>query len=164
MNGPAGANGGVEIDEADARGQRETGDQPRQRDCLPGHRVEHDLVHRREDPGKQVPDGHGLPGTDDRVGQHHHPPGGEADAARENALGIGDLGAGIGYRAHQPAVGLRNRQQQQRAAEKPEHGAARAAPAQPVIHDDEPADADHAAKPECEVLESAEGAAQASRR
>ena len=162
LKAAAGADATV-IDEADPGGQSKTGHEARNGDHFAGHCVERQLVHRGEDPRQQIADRHSFPRAHDRVREHHQPSRRKAHRPRKHALRVGDFSSGIRDRANQAPIGEGDGNEQQRDAEEAEHRPRRTTTRQPVVHDDEPADADHAAKAECEVLERAEGAAETSR-
>ena len=83
-------------------------------------------------------------------------PAREADQRRKDPFGVRDLGARVADALDEPAVGVGDRKQQQAADEEAEHRAARSAARQPVVHQDDPADADHRAESEGEVLDRAQ--------
>ncbi len=148
------------IDDRDQQRQSEPDPQPRRIDGGAGNRVELVRIQAREHAREQVPGGHRFPRADDRVGQHHRPAGGKAEERRHHLFGVRDLRAGVLNLLDQAAVGVGDGKQQQAAYQETEHAAARAAARQPVIHQDEPANADHRAEAEREVLDGAETAAQ----
>jgi len=99
---------------------------------------------------------HGFPGADDEVGQHHHPSGGEADPLRKDFGGVGDFGGRVGHAADQAPVHIANGEEQRAADGKSENRAENAAAQQPVVHHHQPADADHGAPSQGEVVDDAE--------
>ena len=136
--------------------------EPRRVDRRAGHRVQLIAVERRKDARQQVAGGDRLPRAHDRVRQDHRPAGEETGERREHAFGVRDFGAGVADALHHPAVGVGDRKEQQAADEKAEHAAAGPAARQPVVHEDDPADADHRAEAEREVLDRAQAAAKLS--
>src|SRR5438045_2883566 len=68
--------------------------------------------------------------------------------------------AGILDPLHEPAVGVRDRKEQQSAEQVAEDSTEGAAAREPVVHQDEPADADHRAEAEREVLDGGQAAVQ----
>src|SRR4029077_20735486 len=79
---------------------------------------------------------------------------------RKDPFGISDLRSRVGDLAHEPAVGARDRKEQEAAREKTEHRPARAAAGEPVVDQDDPTDADHRAEPERKVFDGRQRAAQ----
>ena len=148
------------VDAGHQRREREADREARCVDRAAADRVELVAVERREDPREQIAGGDRFPRTHNRVGQHHRPAGGEADRRRHHAFGIRDLRAGILDPLDQPAVGVRDRKEQQAAEQKTKDAAGGTAARQPVVHQHEPADADHRAEPEREVFDGAEAAVQ----
>ena len=121
-----------------------------------GNAVEFHRIKARDDVAGDAANGDGLPGADDEVGEGHHPAGGQTDGARENGGGVGDFSGGVGHGDHQFAVNPSDRKQERATDHETEKSAERAAAQKPVIHDDEPADADHGSPAESEVVGGAE--------
>jgi len=65
---------------------------------------------------------------------------------------------------HEPAVRPRDREEENAPDQETERRPARTSALQPVVHEDEPADADHRAEAEREVLDGAQPAAQFDHR
>ena len=101
-----------------------------------------------------------APWADNEIGERHHPSGGEADGSGENGRRVGDLARGIGHRDYKLSVDPADRKQQRAADYESEDCAERTAAEQPVVHDDEPADANHGAPSECEIVCGAEFAGE----
>ena len=129
-------------------------------DWASGDAVDLDGIERRDDVAGDAAYGHGLPGADDEVGEHHHPAGGEADGAGESGRGVGDLARGVGHGGHQPAINPADGEQQRAADGEAEKGAQGAAAEEPVVHHYEPADTDHGAPGQREVVGEAEFAGE----
>ena len=125
-----------------------------------GDAVEFDRVDAREDVSGDAADGDGLPRTDDEVGESHHPAGGEAGGAGKDGGGVGDLAGGVRHGNDEPAVDPSDGKQESATDGESEEGAQRAAAQQPVVHDDEPADADHGAPSQSEVVGGAQFAGE----
>ena len=66
--------------------------------------------------------------------------------------GVSDLARGVGHGDHQLAVDPSDGKQQRAADDEAEQRAERAAAQQPVVHDDQPADADHGSPAQGEVV------------
>jgi len=126
-------------------GEAEADDEVRKINRASGDAVDLDRIERGDDVAGDAADGNGFPGADDEIGEHHHPSGGEADGAGECGGGVGDFAGGVRHRGHQPAVDPADGEQQCATDGEAEKCAQRAAAQQPVVHDDEPADADHGA-------------------
>ena len=56
---------------------------------------------------------------------------------------------------HPLAVDVAHRQKQDSANRESQHGAKRAAASQPIVHQDDPARADHGAEAQCEIIREA---------
>src|SRR5579863_4665514 len=125
-------------------------------DWLSRDAVDLDGIERGENIARDAPYGYGLPGADDEVGEHHHPSGGEADGAGECGGGVCDFASGVGHGGYQPAVDPADGEQQCAADGEAEKCAESAAAQEPVVHDDEPTDADHGAPGQGEVVGEAE--------
>jgi hypothetical protein len=125
-----------------------------------GDAIEFERIERWKDVAGDAADGHGLPRADNEVGEHHHPSGGEADGARKSCGGVGDLARGVGHCGDQPAVNPTDGEQQRPADGEAEKGTESAATQEPIIHDDEPADADHGAPAQREVVSEPEFAGE----
>src|SRR5215471_14538581 len=125
-----------------------------------GDAVEFDGVEARENVGGNTADGDGFPRADDEIGESHHPTGGEADGARKHRGGVSDFAGGIGHGNDEFAVGPADGQQERTSDDETEDGAKSAAAEKPVVHDDEPADADHAAPSQGEVVDEAQFASE----
>jgi len=152
------------VDAGDQRGEAEADREPRRINRAPADDVQLIAVERREHAREKISGRDRLPRTHDRVRQHHRPAGREADGRRHHAFGVGDLGARIPDPLHEAAVGVRDRKEQQAAEQEAEDAAGRTAARQPVVHQDEPADADHRPETEREVLDGAETAAKLGHR
>ena len=124
----------------------------RQKHRLAGDSIELDRVQSREQIARDSSDGHRLPRTDDVVGEQHHPTGGEADGPGKDRRGVGNLAGGVGHGADEMPIDDPDGQQHEAADGKRQHGAHGAAAQQPVVHDDQPADADHGAEAEREEV------------
>src|SRR5580700_7495010 len=114
--------------------------------------IEFEGVERRDDVGGDAAHGHSLPRADDEIGERHHPSGGKADAPGKCSGGVSDFAAGIWHGCYEPAIDPADGQEQRTANRKPEQSAEGATAEQPVIHDHEPADPDHGAPREREVI------------
>ncbi len=134
----------------------ESDDEMRQIHGTAGDAVEFDRIEAGNDVAGDAADGDGFPGADDEVGEHHHPSGGEADGTREDSGGVGDFSRGVGHGDHQLAVDPSDGKQERATDHEAEQGAESAAAEQPVVHDDQPADADHGSPAESEVVGGAE--------
>jgi hypothetical protein len=71
---------------------------------------------------------------------------------RKDLGGIRDLARSIGHGGYEFAVDVANRQQERTANGESENAAEGAATREPVVHDHQPADADHRAPTEREVV------------
>lgn len=152
------------VDDGDEDGERQADRESRRVNRAAADRVHLVAVERGEDARQQVAGRDGFPRTDDGVREDHRPSRRVAGEWWKDAFGVCDFGAGVANPLHQPAIGVRNREQQQTADEKAEDAAGGAAARQPVVHQDEPADADHRAEAEREVLDGAQPAAQFDHR
>ena len=146
------------------RRQREPQCQARGEDGPSGDFIQRSRVESGDHAGEQVTDRGRLPRADDRVGEHHGPRRGEGDGRGKDALGVCDLAAGIRKARDESAVRPRDRQKKHSPEEKAERGAAGSAPFEPVVHEDDPADADHGPEAEGEVLDERQGPVETGRR
>src|SRR5580700_216062 len=112
--------GGAEADAAVVQGgeqrrEAETDDQVREVNRASGDAVDLDRIERRNNVTSDAADGHGFPGADNEVGEHHHPSGGEADRAGKSCRGISNFSGGIGHGGDQPAINPADGEQQRAA-------------------------------------------------
>ena len=101
-----------------------------------------------------------MPRTDDEVGKGHHPSRGEADGAGKNRRGVGDFASSVGHRHHQLAVDPTDGKQQRAPYGEAKYCSQRTAAQEPVVHDDEPADAHHGPPAQGEVVGDAQFAGE----
>src|SRR5215469_6702961 len=118
--------------------------------------IQLDAMQSREEIPGDASNGDRFPGTDDVIRQQHHPSGGIADGAREDRSGICDLSCSLWHRPHKMTVYNADWQQHCAADDKTENGAERTTAPQPVVHHDQPADADHGAETERKEISQAE--------
>ena len=91
-----------------------------------------------------------------KYAKHHHPARSKADRLGKDFGGVCDLARRIGHGHHQLAVNIADGKQQRAANGEAQNAAQRAAAQQPIVHDDQPAHADHGAPAEGEVIDHAE--------
>ena len=132
------------VERGEQRGESYADDEVREIDGVSGDAVEFDGIEWRKNVGGDATDGNGFPGADDEVGEGHDPSGGEADAAGEGGGGVGDFAGGVGHGGDQLAVDPSDGEQGCAADDEAEKCAESAAAEEPVVHDDKPADTDHA--------------------
>ncbi|MGA3190795.1 MAG: hypothetical protein ABSF22_27150 [Bryobacteraceae bacterium] len=121
-------------------------------DWASGDSIDLKPIERREDVTGDAAHGDGFPRTDDEVGEHHHPPGGEADGAGKSRGGVRDLPRSIGHGGHQPAIDPADREKECATDGEAQQSAQCAAAQQPIVHHDQPADADHCPPAQGEVV------------
>jgi len=78
--------------------------------------------------------------------------------------GVGGFAGSVGETLDPFAVNVADGKKNQAAESKSESGAKRATAGEPVVHEDEPADADHGAEAKSEVVVEAEFAGERSHR
>src|SRR5580658_3625377 len=140
------------VQHGEQRREAETDEQVWEINGAPGDAVDFDGIERRNNVAGDAADGYGLPRADNKVGEHHHPSCGEADRTRESGCGVGNLACGIGHGGHEPAIDPADWEQERTADGEAQYCAKRAAAQKPVVHDHQPADTDHGAPGECEVV------------
>ena len=148
------------VDGGKEEGERDAEEEAREKDGLTGDMVKHETVERRENIGGDFADGDGFPGANDEVGEEHHPASEVADEGRENLGGVGGFAGGVGKALDPLAVDVADGKKNDAADGKTECGANGTAAAEPIIHEDEPAGADHGAESESEVVVEAEFAGE----
>jgi len=86
------------------RGETETDDEVREINRAGGDAVDLEGIERRKNVTGDAADSDGLPGTDDEVGEHHHPSGGKADGAGKSCSRIGDFAGSVWHGGDEPAI------------------------------------------------------------
>ena len=95
---------------------------------------------------------HGFPRANDEIREHHHPPGREAYVLGEHFCRVRDLGGSVGNGHDELRVDVADGQKQGAANREPQNGSHRTATAEPVVHDDQPTDANHGSPAKAEVV------------
>jgi len=136
------------VDSGEEQSKRNTQNQTRQEDRLATYAIQLVGIERGKNVGGDFSEGHGFPWADYEVGEEHHPPGEIADDGRKNLRGVGGFAGGVGKALYPLAVNVADRKKNDSADGETESGTGRTAAAEPVVHKDEPAGADHGAEGE----------------
>jgi len=148
------------VDGGEKQSERDTEDETREENGLAVYAIELERIERGENVGGNFTEGDGFPGTDDEVSEKHHPAGEVADDRRKNLSGVGGFAGGVGKALDPLAVHIADGEQNNSADGKTERSARGTATAEPVVHKDEPAGADHGAESEGEVIVEAKFASE----
>lgn len=148
------------VDGGEEEGERDAEEETREKNRLASDAVEHETIERRKNVGGDFADGDGFPGTDDEVGEEHHPASEIADEGRENLGGVGGFTRSVWEPLDPLAIDVADGKQNDAANGKSESSAERAAAAEPVVHEDEPAGANHGAESESEIIVEAKFACE----
>ena len=97
-----------------------------------------------------------VPRANDEIGESHHPAGGEADGLWKYSGRVSDFSRGIGHGDDELPVNPSDGKQERAADHESEYGTQGAAAQQPVVHHHQPANTDHGAPSEGEVVGGAQ--------
>lgn len=132
-----------DVEGGDGHDQDQTKHQFGQVDGVFADPVKWKRLQRGEDLGRQLPDGNRLVRADDQIAQRHHPADDETHAGGKQRFGVGHLTVGAGDAGREMAVNDANGDNENAPQDEPECRPGRAAPAEPVVHHHDPANADH---------------------
>jgi len=148
----------VEESEEQSDGQAEN--EARKKNRLPGYAIEFEGIELRKNVGGKLSNDDGFPWTDDEVGEKHDPAGEIADERRKDLRGVGCLTGRVGEATNPLAVDVADGKKKDATEAEAKHDAERAAAGEPVVHEDDPASADHSAKAESEIVGEGEFAGE----
>ena len=106
--------------------------------------------------GGKFSNDHGLPRTNDEVGEKHDPSSEITDERREDLRGVGGFAGGVGEAANPLAVDVADGKKKDAAEAETKHGAKWPATGEPVVHENDPASTDHGAEAEGKIIGEAE--------
>jgi hypothetical protein len=136
------------VDGGEEQGKSDAENQTRKEDGLASDAIQRERIERGENVGSDFSEGDGFPWADDEVGEKHHPAGEIADDGRENLGGVGGFASGVGKALDPLAVDVADRKKNDAADGETESCTGRTAAAEPVVHEEEPACANHGAEGE----------------
>ena len=140
------------VEHAEKNGQRGAKQKAREKHGLAGHSIKLDAIQPRNNVGCDLADGHGFPRADDEIRQQHGPAGEIAHAGRKDLSCVGGFAGGVREPPHPLAIDVADGKKEQSTQRKPQSGAEWAAASEPVVHQHEPAGADHGAEGQREVV------------
>lgn len=144
------------VEEGDDQRERDAQREAHEKDGLTGDAVEFERIQAREKIGCEFADGNSFPRADDEVGEQHDPAGEKADKRRKNLGGVGGFAGSVGETLDPFAIDVTNRKKNQATEGKGKNCAEWTAPAEPVVHKDEPTNANDGAETESEIVVKAE--------
>ena len=148
------------VDSGEKQSERDAENEAREKNGLASDAIELEGIERGKNVGGDFSEGDGFPRADDEVGEKHHPAGEVADDGRKNLRGVGGFAGGVGKTLDPLAVDVADGKKNDSADGETESGAERTAAAEPVVHEDEPAGADHGAEGEREIIVEAKFASE----
>lgn len=148
------------VDGTEKQSERDAQNEPREKNGLAGDAVKLEGIERRKNVGGNFPESDGFPGADDEVGEKHHPAGEIADDGRKNLGGVGGFAGGVRKALDPLAVYIADGEQNHAADGETERSSRRTATAKPVVHENEPACANHGAESESEIIVEAKFASE----
>lgn len=148
------------IDGTEKQSERDAQNEPREKNGLAGDAVNLEGIERRKNVGGNFPESDGFPRANDEVGEKHHPAGEIADDGRKNLGGVGGFAGSVGEALDPLAVNIANGEQNHAADCETERSSGGTATAKPVVHENEPAGANHGAESESEIIVEAKFASE----
>src|SRR5262249_8326317 len=137
-------------------GECETDDQPRKKDWLARDPVHLNRVQGWKNVTRDASDGHGFPWADDEVGEDHHPARRKTHCARKDFCRVGHFPPSGGHSRNKFSVDVADGKKQSTTKNEAKDPAKRTATQKPVVHDNQPSNADHRAPTQREVIDDAE--------
>ena len=147
----AGANAAI-VEESEEKSDHKAEDETGKKNGLAGDAIEFEGIELRKNVGRELSHNDSFPGADDEVGEKHDPAGEIADERGKDLCGVGRFAGGVGNATYPLAVDVADGKKEDAGEAEAEHGAERAAACEPVVHENDPACADHGAKAECEIV------------
>lgn len=148
------------VEESEEQSNGQAKNQARKKNGLAGDAIEFEGIEPRKNVGGKLADDDGFPWTDDEVGEKHDPAGEIADERRKDLRGVGRFAGGVGKATNPLAVDVSDGKKKDATEAESKHGAERAATCEPVVHENDPAGADHGAKAESEIVGEGEFAGE----
>src|SRR6266403_408297 len=130
--------------------------QPRKEYGLSGDAVQFEGIQRWKDVRRKLADRHRFPRADDEICEQHHPTGEVAYKRRKHLGGIGCFSRRIRKTLYPLPIDVANGQQENSAQSETENRAKGAAAPEPVVHEYQPADANHRSKCQRKIIGQAE--------
>src|SRR5580704_10079679 len=140
------------VDGGEKQSKRHAQDESRKENGLTSDAVQLERVKKRKNVGGDFSEGDGFPRTNDEVCEKHHPAGEVADDRRENLRRVGGFAGGVGNALDPLAIDVADGKQNDSANGKTECRTRWTATAEPIVHEDQPAGADHGAEGQSEIV------------
>src|SRR5712672_957273 len=151
LKGGAQADAAV-IEDGEEGGHGNAEEKAGQENRLAGNAIQGERIERRKDIGSDFSDGYCFPWADDEVGEEHYPAGEKTNNGRKNLRGVGGFAGGVGEPLDPLAVDVTDREKEESAEGEAQRGTKRAAAAEPIVHEHQPANTDHGAERESKVI------------
>ena len=119
---------------------------------MTGDAIELERVERWKNISRYFSDCHGFPRANNEISEEHHPASEIADDGRKNLRGVGGFSGGVGKPLDPLSIDIPNRNQNDSANGKSESSPGWTAAAQPIVHEDEPARADHCSEGQRKII------------
>jgi len=148
------------VEKSKKEGERNAQEEAGQKNRLASDVVEFEGIERGKKISGELADGDGFPRANDEVGEKHDPTGEIANERRKNQSGIGGFAGSVGKTLDPFPISVADGEKNQATEGESKGGAKRTTSAEPVVHEDEPANSDHGAKAEGEVVVEAEFAGE----